>query len=309
MKVLDRMRVYCLKQSSWKHENSQTGGCHMHWQRKHLEKCLKVSATSPYLDQISTCMHMQTRSLKAINLCRCTGDSGVQEHGKRRTSCSWHLEGRGGSQSSRQATGSGWHQIDLPVCWEYLQQWVAHKHTHTHSDICKLKNTEWYYCNLALMWVIHIVFSSWKVSSLPDQQCRRGYLSLCYNSRWIWDAVWSQPLGWETEILMNYVTCTSICSHFVFILPLLCVSNSLSSVSPPTFSLLRSLLPDLSATGLAEALSPIPSHQPVIGRPRPRQDPFWWPEWWEKLSPCQGLRTEQAGQRPVHQRAGQEDWR
>ena len=71
------------------------------------------------------------------NFRRCAGDFGVQRHGEGRAGCPWHHEGGAGGQGSRQATGSGWHQIDLPLRWEYLQQWVActHAHTHTHTHI------------------------------------------------------------------------------------------------------------------------------------------------------------------------------
>lgn len=75
-------------------------------------------------------MQTHTSALRGNNLSRGTGDFGVQRHGKRRASGSRHHKGGEGSQGCRQATGSGWHQIDLPVCWEYLQQWVTHTHIH-----------------------------------------------------------------------------------------------------------------------------------------------------------------------------------
>lgn len=81
---------------------------------------------APLLLLFDTNIHASTQpSLGGVCLCRCSGDFGMQRHGERRASRSGHHEGGEGSQSSRQATGSGWHQIYLPVCWEYLQQWVA----------------------------------------------------------------------------------------------------------------------------------------------------------------------------------------
>lgn len=53
------------------------------------------------------------------------------------------------------------------------------KRTYTHSS------KQLYVSNKDFIVHENMVFSSGEVSSLPDQQCRSGHLSLCYNCGWI----------------------------------------------------------------------------------------------------------------------------
>lgn len=111
-------------------------------------------------------------------------DSGVQGHDPGRAGSPRHHAWGEGSQGRLQATGSGRHQIHLPVCREHLQQWVVAQ------AFGMLMQVRWLMCCF-----ITPPPSSWEGSSLPHQQRRRGHVSLQHHWRWIRDAVWRQSLG------------------------------------------------------------------------------------------------------------------
>lgn len=88
---------------------------------------------------------------------RCPCDFGMPRHDEGGAGRPWHHEGGEGSQGGCQAAGSGWHQIDLPVCRKYLQQWV------THTPTCADSRTWWEYFMAAVKQVTrHFCFPAEK---------------------------------------------------------------------------------------------------------------------------------------------------